>query len=118
MGGFKEPARGGAENPTRFSEGRKNVSKLLLIRSHLLLIFILFFNQNDKKKTSETLHKLNDACNLLEQQLEEQKKQQDKLLKAEISSRYASVSAIVNLPCVKVIHSNDAAYLHVIASNK
>lgn len=43
--------------------------------------------QNDKKKRKDTEHQLNEATNLIERQLEEQKKQQDKLISAEIKSR-------------------------------
>ena len=49
--------------------------------------FFCLHLQNEKKKINETLHKLNDAVTLVEQQLEESKRQQDRLFAAEIQSR-------------------------------
>jgi hypothetical protein len=46
------------------------------------------FQQLNKKKTNKNLHRLNDAINLIDQHLDEQKKITDKLLAAEILSRY------------------------------
>ncbi|XP_067670817.1 coiled-coil domain-containing protein 154-like isoform X2 [Haliotis asinina] len=43
--------------------------------------------KNDRSKSKETLLKLNDAITLLEKQMQENKKQVDKILSAEIKSR-------------------------------
>ena len=47
--------------------------------------YLLF--QSETRKLKETTHKLNEAQNLLEKQLEESRKQQQKVLSAEIQSR-------------------------------
>ena len=47
----------------------------------------LWFLQTETRKLKETTHKLNEAQTLLEKQLEETRKQQQKVLSAEIQSR-------------------------------
>ncbi|KAK2166877.1 hypothetical protein LSH36_34g07043, partial [Paralvinella palmiformis] len=59
--------------------------------------------KNEKKKTTETLHNLNKAVNLIEKQMEEHKKQQDKLLSAEIKSRKQTEKETTN----KIDHLED-----------
>lgn len=50
----------------------------------------------EKRRTHDVVHKLEDAVNLLEKHIEENKKQQDKLLSAEIKSRSIDVSPKFN----------------------
>ncbi len=46
-----------------------------------------FWFQSEKHKSSERFVKMNEAMELIEKQVDESKKQQDKLLSAEIKSR-------------------------------
>ncbi|XP_046569599.1 coiled-coil domain-containing protein 154-like [Haliotis rubra] len=56
--------------------------------------------ENDRSKGKETLLKLNDAITLLEKQMQENKKQVDKILSAEIKSRKEREKSVFPVLCV------------------
>ena len=47
--------------------------------------------KGERNKTKESLHKLDESISLLEKQLQEQKRQTDKIIAAEIKSRWVLV---------------------------
>ena len=49
----------------------------------------LFLEQLNKKKTNKNLHRLHDSTSLLEKQLDEFKKLNDKVIMAEVQCRSA-----------------------------
>ena len=53
-----------------------------------------------RKKNKETLHRLNESVMILEQQLEGQKKQQERIISAEIKSRFVPTWPLPVVPSV------------------